>query len=101
MEHPINALGHMLRQSAKPARETWTQFLTRRQISDAAYRAMTDAQQRAITEEWLGHLLPLPPININSLDPNDARGVDDVIDLDRERAIRDQQFYETPSGEER
>lgn len=100
-QHPVQALGQMLRQSAKPARETWTQFLIRREISADAYRAMTDDQQRKVTEEWLGHLLPRPPININSLDDADPYGVEDVIDLDRERAIRDGEFYETPSGEER
>lgn len=98
MEHPVKSLGTMLRNSAKPLhRETWTQFLRRNGISADAYRDMVEAEQIAVTESWLGQAIRRPPININSLDPNDARGVDDVIDLDRERAKRDGEFYETPS----
>lgn len=98
-DHPIQALGTMLRNSAKPPeRLTWCQFLQRRGVTSDSYNAMTEAEQRLLTEAWLGQALPLPPININALDPDDPYGVDDVIDLDREREIRAGLHYEKPSG---
>jgi len=77
-DHPIKALGHMLQQSARP-------------IQDEHIR------------DWRRATFPpfasLGVFNINSLDPNDARGVEDVIDFDRERAKRDGELIETNSAD--
>lgn len=74
-EHPIKALGSMLLQSAQP-------------IQDEHIR------------DWRRATLPpfasMGVFNINALDPDDPYGTEDVIDLDRERAIRDGELYEKP-----
>lgn len=97
-DHPIRALGDMLTKAAKPARLTWCQFLDRRGISADQYRIMEPRLARALTQEWMGQAIPGPVFNINSLDENDPRGVEDVIDVDRVREIRAGLDYVKPSG---
>lgn len=74
-DHPIKALGDYLCK------------LPHKPLSRAEVERLKQASRRA----FIGEVIT----NINSLDRNDARGVEDVIDRDKLQAKQDGELIET------